>query len=135
MIDPAEFGVDTDRGASLLARILVLKAQEKALAEERAALEQIVRMELTNNPDPIVDGERGIVATLVDRNKPASIDLISMAKHPELEGMIVEAARVGLLSVPLTPLRAMRGKSPAVDSLMRFEIPGGITQVLEIKEA
>ena len=133
-ITPEEFGVETDRGAASLSRIVELDALIKTLESERTALKDALRMELTANPDPIADLEHGIVATLTERRKPAAIDLITMAKHPEHEANIVEAARTGLLSAALTPLRAMKGKSPAADALLSYEMPGGVDYILRIEE-
>lgn len=133
-INPEDFGIETDRGASTLSRIIELDAYIKTLEAERTALKDALRMELTNNPDPVVDAEHGIVATLSERKKPASIDLITMAKHPEHEASIVEAARTGLLTAALTPLRAMKGKSPAADALLSYEMPGGVDYILKIEE-
>ena len=87
-----------------------------------------------NDGTPIIDGERGLVATLKERNKPASIDLISMAKHPEMEEHIIEAARTGMLNASLTPLRAMKGKAAWADALLGMEMPGGVNSVLTIQD-
>jgi len=115
--------------------VLELDDLIRTLEAERTVLKDALRMELTSNPDPIADLEHGIVATLTERRKPAAIDLITMAKHPEHEANIVEAARSGLLNAALTPLRAMRGKSPAADALLSYEMPGGVDFILRIEAA
>lgn len=131
---PEDFGISTDRGASALARLVVVKEQLKALTAEKDAIEQALKVELTNNPDPIVDGEHHIVAVLKERSKPASIDLVTMATIPQAQAHIVEAARAGVLSAALTPLRALKGTSAWADALLHMEIPGGVNFVLEVSE-
>ena len=104
------------------------------MTEEREALRDAVKLELSSDGTPIIDGERGLVATLRERKKPASIDLISMAKHPEMEEHIIEAARTGMLNASLTPLRAMKGKAAWADALLGMEMPGGVSSVLIIQD-
>ena len=135
-IDPAEFGIKDWRGVAeeSLHRIVLLDEQIKAMTEEREALRDAVKLELSNDGTPIIDGERGLVATLKERNKPASIDLISMAKHPEMEEHIIEAARTGILNASITPLRAMKGKVAWADALLGMEMPGGVNSVLIIQD-
>jgi hypothetical protein len=133
-IDPAEFGI-TDARADVeesLHRIVLLDQQIKALSEEREVLRDAARLELTNDGTPIIDMERGIVATLREKRKPASIDLVSMAKRPDQEVHIVEAARSGVLNVSLTALRALKGKAEWADALLKMEMPSGVTVELRI---
>ena len=135
-IDPADFGVETDRGASTLQRILDLDGYIKEMTAERDALKDLLRMELTSNPDPIVDLERGISAVLTERRKPASIDLGTMARDdPKAGEWLTEAARAGVLNAALTPLRALKGKSEWADKLLAREMNMGIDQVLRIEKA
>lgn len=117
-----------------LYRIRLLDGQIKALSEERDALKAALKQRLTDNPDPIVDGEHGLVATLVEKNRAASIDLATMAQHPELESLIVEAARAGVLDARITNIRSMRGRTAWADALMRYEMPGGVAYELRIEE-
>ena len=134
-IDPSEFGI-TDSRADVeesLHRIVLLDQQIKALTDEREILRDAARMELTNDGTPIIDLERGIVAMLREKRKPASIDLVSMAKHPDQEAHIVEAARSGVLNASLTPLRALKGKSAWADALLKMEMPSGMTVELRIE--
>jgi hypothetical protein len=134
-IDPAEFGIEDFRAKAedSLHRIVQLDDQIKALQEEREMLKDAVKMELSSDHTPIIDGERGIVATLRERRKPASIDLVSMSKKTGEEEHIIEAARTGVLNASLTPLRALRGKSASADALLRYEMPSGITEILVIE--
>ena len=135
-IDPAEFGITDWRSAAeeSLHRIVLLDEQIKAMTEEREALRDAVKLELSSDGTPIIDGERGLVATLRERRRNASIDLISMAKRPEMEAHIIESARAGMLNASLTPLRAMRGKVAWADALLSMEMPGGITSTLTIQD-
>ena len=134
-IDPAEFGIEDFRAKAedSLHRIVQLDEQIKALQEERELLKDGVKMELSSDRTPIIDGERGIVATLRERRKPASIDLVSMSKKTGEEEHIIEAARTGVLNASLTPLRALRGKSASADALLKYEMPSGITEILVIE--
>ena len=93
-----------------------------------------VKMELSSDRTPIIDGERGIVATLRERKKPASIDLVSMSKNSGEEEHIIEAARTGVLNASLTPLRSLRGKSASVDAMLKYEMPSGVTEILVIEQ-
>ena len=135
-IDPAEFGIENFRAKAeeSLHRILQLDEQIKALQEEREMLKDGVKMELSSDRTPIIDGERGIVATLRERKKPASIDLVSMSKKMGAEKHIIEAARTGILNASLTPLRALRGKSASVDAMLKYEMPSGVTEILVIEQ-
>ena len=135
-IDPAEFGIEDFRAKAeeSLHRILQLDEQIKALQEEREMLKDAVMMELSSDHTPIIDGERGIVATLRERKKPASIDLVSMSKNSGEEEHIIEAARTGVLNASLTPLRALRGRSAWADGLLKYEMPSGITEILVIEQ-
>ena len=134
-ITPGEFSIETDRGASTLKRIGEIKALIKALTEERALLEEQLKNERGgSNRDPIVDGEHGLVAFIRERKKPATIDLSSMAKHPDQEAHIIEAARAGVLSATLGALRPLKGKTAWADALLKFEMSGGITETLVIEE-
>jgi hypothetical protein len=135
-IDPAEFGIEDFRAKAeeSLHRIVQLDEQIKALQEEREMLKDAVKMELSSDHTPIIDGERGIVATLRERRKPASIDLVSMSKKTGEEEHIIEAARTGILNASLTPLRALRGKSASADALLKYEMPSGITEILVIEQ-
>lgn len=130
-----EFGVTDGRSdvAESLHRIVFLDEQIKVLTEEREILRQRARIELGYDGTPIIDLERGIVATLKERRRPASIDLVTLAKRPEGEAHIVEAARSGVLNASLTPLRALKGKAAWVDALLNMEMPDGMTYELRIE--
>ena len=135
-IDPAEFGIEDFRAKAeeSLHHLLQLDEQIKALQEEREMLKDAVKMELSSDHTPIIDGERGIVATLRERKKPASIDLVSMSKNSGEEEHIIEAARTGVLNASLTPLRALRGRSAWADGLLKYEMPSGVTEILVIEQ-
>ena len=135
-IDPAEFGIEDFRAKAeeSLHRILQLDEQIKALQEEREMLKDAVKMELSSDHTPIIDGARGIVATLRERKKPASIDLVSMRKNSGEEEHIIEAARTGVLNASLTPLRALRGRSAWAAGLLKYEMPSGVTENLVIEQ-
>jgi len=75
------------------------------------------------------------LATLIERNRPASIDLISFAEKPENEQHLARAARMGLLTASLTALRAQTGKVACADALLAYEMPGGVSQVLNVEVA
>lgn len=118
-----------------MARLVLVKGQRKALEDEQRDLEALLRAALEErHNDPIVDGERGIVASLVERNKPAEIDLISFAEKPEHEALLARAARMGLLKAQLTSLRSQKGKVDCADALLAYEMPGGVSYVLDVKE-
>ena len=116
-----------------LARILALKEQQKAITDELELLEGPVRQYLELGGQTLVDGERGIVASLKEVRAPGSIDLATLAHQPAHAEHIVEAARAGILTASLTPLRALKGRSEWVDALLRAEMPGGIRTQLIIK--
>ncbi len=131
---PEDFGVSIDRGASALVRLVAVKEQIKHLTSEKEAIEQALRIELSNDPTPIVDGERGIVAVLKERKAPADFDLISRAAAPEA-GLLIQAAAQGLLTVRTTQLRGMAGRSPAADAILgKYEMPSGVTVSLSVEE-
>lgn len=130
----SEYDVFTDRGASSLSRYYELVGIIKTLTEEKNALAEQFKEELKRNPDPIVDGEHGLVATRIERRGAAEFDLISMAQRPEMERLIVEAAREGLLAGRTTAIRAQKGHSEAADVLLRsFEMPGQASYVLNVE--
>ena len=112
-----------------LARRQDLKAIIRAHQDELENIDAALKAALEADPTPIVDGERGLVATLVTRNKPGEVDLISFAERPENEATLARAARMGLLSARLTALRAQAGKADAADALLRYEMPGGVYYV------
>lgn len=130
-----EFGIETDRGASTLKRIGEIKALIKTLKAEQEVLEAQLTNEMGgSNRDPIVDGEHGLVAYLKPKKKPASIDLSTMAKHPDLEVHIVEAARSGALVATLGVVRPLKGKVAWADALLKYLMDGGETDILVIEE-
>ena len=125
--------VSREEAVGMLGRIKELDGYIGEATEERDALKAAVRAVLEDDRDPLIDGEHGIVATLKDKNKPASVDVISFAKKPEHAALLVEAGAMGFLTVALTPLRAQKGKSAAADALLRYEMPGGSTSELRIE--
>ena len=131
-INLSDFTVD-DRGASELSRLVELKALIKTLTEEKEAIEQRLKIELGNNPDPIFDGEHGLVATLKEKSKPPTFDLINMANsHPSY---IAELAKAGCLNVGITQVRGLKGKSAAADTLFsKYEMPSGVTYELRVEK-
>lgn len=118
-----------------LARLLALRDQKKAIEEEISILEGPLRQYLELGGMPLIDGEHQIVASVKERQRPASIDLATMAKNPLHAAHIIEAARAGVLTASLTPLRAMKGRSEWADTLLRAEMPGGVTYTLVIEAA
>jgi hypothetical protein len=136
--DPFEGMVDSDdeiRAAlvSSLARIRALKDQQAEIKKELDALEAPLRAWLAEHREPLVDLERGITAELHEKRRPAEIDLISAAQKPENDTHIARAAGMGLLTARLTPLRAQKGAVECADVLLRYEMPGGVTQELRIE--
>ena len=125
-------GLTKEAAVDCLQRIVVLKDQRKAIDDEIEVLEAMVRGELEADPAPIVDFERGLAASLVVRNKPASIDLVSVGRNDENGALLVEAARAGVLRAALTGLRPLRGRAMWADTLLRYEIPGGVRTELRI---
>jgi hypothetical protein len=128
---------DTPTRAELveaLARRQDLKALIKGMQDELDNIDAMLRAALEADPTPIVDGERGLAATLVERNRPAEVDLISFAEKPEHEALLARAARMGLLRANLTALRGQKGKADAADALLRFEMPGGVNRVLNVEQ-
>lgn len=134
-ITPDEFGVATDRGASTLSRIVELDGYIRAMEAERNTLREQLKNELGTDPTPIIDGEHGLVATLTERRKPASIDLGTLARDDDRAGeWLCEAARAGVLTATLTPLRALKGRNEWADRLLAREMPSGVDYVLRIEE-
>ena len=117
----------------MLARIEELNGYIGGLMDERDALKAAVRAVLEDDREPLIDGEHGLVATLRDKNKPATVDVISFARKPENAQHLAYVAQSGLLNVALTAARALKGKSAAVDELLRYEMPGGGTTELRIE--
>ena len=132
-INLSEFTTD-DRGASDLSRYIELLGYIKDFTAEKDAIAQRLKVELNNNPDPIVDGENGLVATLKEKNKPPTFDLINMAdSHPSY---IAELAAAGCLNVGITQARGLKGKSAAADTLFSwYEMPAGVTYELKVEKA
>lgn len=121
--------------AGTLHRLVMLKAQAKEIATEVGTLEQALKVELTSDPAPIIDGEHRISAVLKERKAPAEFDLITFADAPD-SGLLIQAARQGLLSVRTTQVRGLAGKSPAADALLnKYEMAGGVTYTLVVEEA
>ena len=132
-INLSDFTVD-DRGASELSRLVELKALIKTLTEEKEAIEQRLKIELGNNPDPIFDGEHGLVATLKPRAGAPTFDLIAMAQ--KADRLVVEAARMGLLNVRTEAVRKQKGQSEAADVLLgKYAMPGAETYALMVEKA
>jgi alkylation response protein AidB-like acyl-CoA dehydrogenase len=125
--------VDRAEAVEMLSRINDLTAYIKEMTEERDALKDQVKRVLEENPDPLVDGERGLVATLKPRRLPAVIDLITFSQKPEAAEVLAEAGRMGFLNALLTPLRAQKGKSAVADVLLNYEMNGGESHVLTIE--
>lgn len=132
-INLSDFIVD-DRGASELSRYTELKEYIKNLTAEMDAIAQRLKVELNSNPDPIVDGEHGLVATLKERAGAPAFDLISMSQKDER--LLVEAARLGLLNVRTEAVRAQKGKAEAADVLLnKYAMPSGATYALIVEKA
>ena len=128
-----DFGIEDDRGASTISRLMEVKEFIKNLTAEKEALEQALRIELTNNPEPIIDGEHGLVATLKEKSKPAEFDLISMGSQ-EPASYFADLAKANALRVQVTQARGLKGKMPAADALFsKYEMPGGSTFELRLE--
>ena len=125
--------VTREEAVGMLARIEELNGYIGGLMDERDALKAAVRAVLEDDREPLIDGEHGLVATLRDKNKPATVDVISFARKPENAQHLAYVAQSGLLNVALTAARALKGKSTAVDELLRYEMPGGGTTELRIE--
>lgn len=125
--------VTREEAVGMLARIKDLDGYIGGLMDERDALKAAVRAVLEDDREPLIDGEHGLVATLRDKNKPATVDVISFARKPENAQHLAYVAQSGLLNVALTAARALKGKSAAVDELLRYEMPGGGTTELRIE--
>jgi Arc/MetJ family transcription regulator len=125
--------VTREEAVGMLARIEELNGYIGGLMDERDALKAAVRAVLEDDREPLIDGEHGLVATLRDKNKPATVDVISFARKPENAQHLAYVAQSGLLNVALTAARALKGKSAAVDELLRYEMPGGGTTELRIE--
>ena len=125
--------VTREEAVGMLARIEELNGYIGGLMDERDALKAAVRAVLEDDREPLIDGEHGLVATLRDKNKPATVDVISFARKPENAQHLAYVAQSGLLNAALTAARALKGKSAAVDELLRYEMPGGGTTELRIE--
>ena len=125
--------VTREEAVGMLARIKDLDGYIGDCMDERDALKAAVRAVLEDDREPLIDGEHGLVATLRDKNKPATVDVISFARKPENAQHLAYVAQSGLLNVALTAARALKGKSTAVDELLRYEMPGGGTTELRIE--
>lgn len=121
--------------AGTLAHIRDLKDEIKAMEDELEILTGHLRTALEDDREPIVDGEHGLVATLIERSKGAEVDLISFAKRPDAERLLREAAEQGVLTARVTQLRGLAGRSEAADALLSVAAPGGVSYVLQIQEA
>ena len=130
------FHIERAEAEAMLPRIWELEGQQKAIEQELGELKAKVKRALEQDAMPLVGelpNERRISASLKPRNKPASIDLISLARHPEHERHIVEAAQMGLLTASMTPLRAQKGRAACADALLAFEMPAGVNEILTIE--
>lgn len=120
---------------AMVQRIKELDDYLAPLQEERNTLRDALKAQLERDPEPIVDGEHGWVATLREKNKPVTVDLISFAGRDEHARYLVELAQSGALDARLTQLRGLKGKSAAADTLLRYEMPGGTTAELRIERS
>jgi hypothetical protein len=118
-----------------LARRMDLKAYIKGMQEELDDIDAMLKAALEEDPTPIVDGERGISAYLKERSKGAEVDLISFAERPGSDEILARAARLGLLTVRMTALRAQSGKAMCADELLKFEMPGGVSYALTVEQS
>lgn len=134
-MNPAEFGIQDERQAAVdsLHRIQEIKGLVKTLEDEQRLLEMYLRLVLNQDGEPVIDLERGLVATLKDVRTPATIDLVTLAEHVDGPQYLQSAARAGLLTAKLTPLRALKNTSPWADALLRVEMPGGVSSRLTIE--
>lgn len=124
--------LDRHELAGTLRHILMLKAQKKAIEEELSELEGQLKTALEEDSDPLRD-DLGNVAYLKPRSKPDEVDLITFADKPDAPRLLAEAAKQGVLTVRLTQLKGLAGKSDAADALLRMKMPGGETHTLQIE--
>lgn len=120
--------------SSGVARFHSLKEQARAIESELTYLKEQFNTAWQEDSSPLVDHERGIMVVQRDKSKPAVIDLVTLAKDdPRAGEFLSEAARAGLLSVPLTAIRALKGKSEWADKMLAREMPGGVTTEIRVE--
>lgn len=119
---------------ALVKRLHDLRDIIKGLKSEEEQVAAALKAALESDPEPIVDGEHGLVARLQERNKPAEVDLISFSKRPDGERLLREAAEQGLLSARVTQLKGLAGRSEAADALLSVSAPGGVTSILVVEK-
>ena len=132
-IDRSALEQSLPRAAALKRNIAFLKGQIETEQGELDAIMQRLADALAENPEPIVDGERGIVATASVKKGRRSVDALSFAQNPENAPHIVELMRRGDASIPVGGLKA--GRSAADDAALRFLMPATETAWAEIQEA
>ena len=132
-IDRAALESQLPRAAALKRNIAFLRSQIEAEQGELDAIMQRLADALAENPEPLVDGERGIVATASVKKGRRSVDALSFAHHSENYNHIVELMRRGDASIPVGGLKA--GRSAADDAALRYVLPASETPWCEITEA
>ena len=132
-IDRAALEASLPRAAALKRNIAFLRSQIEAEQGELDAIMQRLADALAENPEPLVDGERGIVAVATVKRGRRSVDALSFAQRPENAAHIVELMRRGDASIPVGGLKA--GRSAADDAALRYLLPASETPWCEISEA
>ena len=132
-IDRAALEASLARAAALKRNVAFLKGQMETEQGELDAIMQRLADALAENPEPLVDGEHGIVATASVKKGRRSVDALSFAQKPENAAHIVELMRRGDATIPVGGLKA--GRSAADDAALRFILPASETPWAEIQEA
>jgi len=84
--------------------------------------------------DALMDAERGLVASFVERNKGDEVDLIALAENSaNPANTLLGLARAGLLSCSVTGLKRLKGDAPWADDALHFMHTSGTATVLTIQ--
>lgn len=117
--------------AEMLSRYVELDHGIKPMVEERDEIKAALKAHIENTREPIVI--EGWAASVREKNKPASVDLISAAQKETNDTHIVRAAGMGMLTANLTALRGQSGKVECADVLLGYLMPGGTTSEFRVE--
>ena len=131
-IDRSALEASLARAAALKRNVAFLKGQMETEQGELDAIMQRLADALAENPEPLVDGEHGIIATASVKKGRRSLDSISFAQNPDNAAHIVELMRRGDASVGVSNLKP--GHSAADDAAIRFIMPATETPWVSIEE-
>ena len=120
-----------DELASMLTRYVELDALLRPMKEEMESIKTVLKAHIEEQHEPIVT-DSGWVASLREKNKPRTVDVISFArKHPEY---LAELGQAGVLSASLTQLNGLKGKSAAADEMNNnYVMHGGSTHEFRVE--